>query len=283
MRVNGFLRTLLVCLPPGSGEPVQTYGHPASAKLSYSVNAAALDLARRRAVNEERKGWTPDQWREHHARQEQQQLVKHEHRVRAKKAVKRQRRPRQIGPPPERTRRYCQPIAMDAVLDPRLKPGDVKCLVLIMSECGRYRQRLLTNGYLANLLHKSERQVQRYVSWLEKCGYIKTWPQLHPITKCTIGRFIRPLAPCYPYWHPDGLGDIAKPLSHWNAGRDTHVPHELSNNNRVFFERKLSTGPNPAEDPFRHKPVPDSGGLSFQEDEIRYGYDPNRRNMSRKE
>lgn len=254
-----------------------SYISPATRKLNHAYNAVAWCTDRRKAINEDLAGWTPAQWAAHNAALARQQLVSHEHRVRAKEALKRQRKPRQVGPRPERTRRYCQPIAMDAVLDSRLKPGDVQCLVLILSECGRYRQRLLTNGYLANLLHKSARQVQRYVSWLERCGYIKTWPQLHPITKCTIGRYVRPLAPCFPYWHPDGPGDIEKPLSRWNPGHDTPDPHKSSNTKNNYKGRKLSTEPNPAENPFRHSAALDVGPLSFEEDEKRYGYDPQRR------
>jgi hypothetical protein len=270
---------------------LHTYEHPARQALHRAVNATALDLARRRAINAERANWTPEQRAQYRAEQERRLLVSHEHRVRAKEAQKRQRKPRPTLPPPERTRRYCQPIAIDPVLDRRLCPGAARCLVLIMSECGRYRHRLLNNGYLANLLHRSERQVQRYISQLVALGYIKTWPQLDPITKATTGRFIRPLAPCFPYWHPDGPGDIEKPLSRWNHCRDTNVSHELSKTKRVYIERKLSTARNPAEDPMRHRRQDPqwnyladdagAGDLSFQEDEVRYGYDPDRRARGR--
>jgi hypothetical protein len=215
--------------------------------------------------------------------------VAHEHRERALKAAKLGRRrirpPRWRKPEPEKTRRYCQQINMDAVLDPRMSPGAARCLVLIVSECGRYKERLLCNGYLGGLLDRSPRQVQRYVSELTELGYITCRPQIHPETKCTTGRHIKPSAKCFPYWHPDGPGEPNKPLSHWNKGRDTDAPHEISKSKNLFIERKLSTGPNPAEDPRRRDPVryippipgfvedePDIGKLSRQEIESRYGW-----------
>lgn len=255
---------------------MHTTAHPATTRLNYSFSAASCALARKRAINAEWDKLTPEERACRYAERERADQIRHEHSVRAREAMKRQRKPRPLLPPPERTRRFCQPVAMDVVLDPNLTPGDARCIVLIMSECGRYRQRLLTNGYLASLLHRSERQVQRYISKLERLGYIKTWPQLHPVTKCTIGRYVRPLSPCFPYWHSEGPGDIEKPLSHWNQGRDTQGPHKPSKSKKPYKEYKLSTDANPAESPFRHRAALGVGPLSFEEDEKRYGYDPNR-------
>jgi hypothetical protein len=263
--------------------------HPATARLNAARAAAAGDFPRIAARFAEIRSMPPDQYTEWSRNIQAGEDVKHEHRERAVKAAKLGKRkakpPRWRKMEPERTRRYCQQINMDAILDPRLSPGTARCLVLIMSECGRYRERLLTNGYLGGLLDRSPRQTQRYVSELTELGYITCRPQIHPKTKFTIGRHIKPTSKCYPFWHPDGPGDIEKPLSHWNTCQDTSAPHELSKPKTVYIDRRLSTGTNPAENPFRRDPIyrtppipgfveagDESGRLARWEDEIRYGW-----------
>lgn len=252
--------------------------HVGAAAYHAAFIGAASALARKKALNAEIEAMTPEARAKRLAELTKQEEIRHEWRDRAREAFKMKKRtpkpPRWRRPAPERTRRFCQPVAMTGVLDPRLSPGASRCLVLIVSECGRYTHRLLTNGYLGSLLSKSARQVQRYVSELTELGYIKCWPQVHPVTKCTIGRFIKPLAPCYPYWHPDGPGDTGKPLSHWTRGHDASdpdKPHKPKNYTDVL---KRSTGGNPAEDPFRRDPT---GNAALWEDEIQYGYDPDRK------
>lgn len=249
----------------------------ASRDLRASYAATMLPRAGIAAYFANLNSMSPEARKRSQAAYESGEDVRHEHRVRALEARKRKLRtakpPRCRLPAPERTRRFCQPISMEGVLDPRLSAGASRCLVLVMSECGKYRVRLLTNGYLGNLLNRSARQVQRYISELVEYGYLICWPQRHWKTKAQIGRFIKPTAKCFPFWHADGPGNPGKPLSRWNDGHDRTVPHEISKTKQSTVECKLSTDRNPAEHPRRRE----SAGWAFQQDEAKYGWDPGRK------
>jgi Helix-turn-helix domain len=126
-------------------------------------------------------------------------------------------------------------VSTTASRDERLSMGARNLLTIIVAECGRTGERLLSNSYLGQRVGRSARQVQRYVAELVALGYVETWPQWNSRGAQT-GRWIRPAAKCWPDWHRRRGGSgakasqqrpqpAAKPRKTWG---DRSAPHKLA-------------------------------------------------------
>lgn len=76
--------------------------------------------------------------------------------------------------PPRPTRQYVNPMATEAMRDPRLCMGARALLVLLRARCGKGNVTDATKYALAIQMGRSVRTIQRYVVDLVRFGYVKT-------------------------------------------------------------------------------------------------------------
>lgn len=93
-------------------------------------------------------------------------------------------------PEPTPTGRYVKWLSMDPIEDPRLGHGAARLLQVIRSLAGRTTWLETTQAALARRLHRSARQIRRYLRELERFGYIRSQKRFSRRTRMIAGLFL---------------------------------------------------------------------------------------------